>query len=350
MSTALGLLCAVAAGCPEATSTEPAADPGPDTTAPLPSALFPLAAGDRWRTRSDPAGVEQVFGVTAVSTDGTSVIFGTGHTAAERYRADDEGVYLVSPEGTVLLPLLRAPIRTGAAWSYQLEDRGVSVPCRAQVHEVGTEHRVAGVSVEGCVELTRICRYGAGSPFLSATTHHSEETYCPGIGRVQQRDRFDPPPPMKALPAERTETVVWYRVAGAPAKPDPERFDCSEFLLMPSDVQAACGAQVEPREPVAGSDGALSCTYVYGVAQARLEVTAERRTHDVSDVELDLLLADGEPPTGIVVRDLVRIRTTDEVRMATREGHFAILVRTSPAACAEDSALRMAPLLRSLLR
>jgi len=314
-----------------------------------PSRFFPLSPGDRWRYRVEPTGTVHAEGVTGMDDRGHAGVHGSGHALAERYAADDDGGSLVTPEGETVTPLLRAPLRAGSSWEYEIEERGMSIDCEARVDEASIDASAAGRAMEGCIRVERSCRYPAGSPFPEATTHTTEETYCPGVGRVKERAVFHPAPPTGTLPPERTEVLVGYRVRGAPVlEPEPE-LDCDELILLPSDVQAACGANVQPVEPIAGRSEEGTCTYAYRSEDGEIAIDARRLGHEVRDDELDALLRDGSE-TGIRLHEDVRILTVDAVRLAFREGRVVVRLSADESACAEESTLRLVPLLRSLVR
>lgn len=314
----------------------------------LPS-LFPLAPGDRWRTEAGEQATPHNTGVTGREPSGTSVVHGTSHTLAERYRVTDEEIALVSDDGDVLVPVLRAPLRVGTSWRYALEDREVEVPCEATVRTVGVAERVAGAALEGCVEVLRRCEYPEGQPFPAETVHETEELYCPGVGRVRERTRFDPPPSDAIMPASRTEQVVGWRVAGAPPMPSAGSFGCASFILLPSDVQAACGAAVQPDGPASGDPGEDRCTYRYRTPEGAIEVAAERRAEAPGEAAVDEAIGATEE-TPAQTHDGVRVVTADRVRFGFGDGPLLVTVAADAAACPEASAIRLAPLLRSLIR
>ncbi len=266
---------------------EPTVEPPAEATARPVSAYFPLAPGDRWRTHVTPNDAQHVVGVTAVErATGHAIVFGTGRTSAERYRADTDEVVLVDPDGHPLSPVLRTPLRPGATFEYSVGDAQARAPCEARIVETGVQTTIAGVTLDDCVEITRECRYPQGQPFRAATTQRIDERFCRDVGRVRERMRFDPAPEGGLLPRERTEEVVWFVVAGAPRLPPPARFDCDSFLLLASDVAAACPG-ASGQAPVEGASGNETCSYTFVANGAPIEIAARRLDHEVTPEELE---------------------------------------------------------------
>ncbi len=311
--------------------------------------LFPASPGDRWRSEAGERGTAHNSGVTGVEPSGAAVVHGTGHALAERYRVTPDGVTLVDPAGEALVPLLEAPVRPGAEWRYSLRDGAVEVPCHATVRTAGVAERVAGATLEGCAEIRRVCRYPEGDPFPVDTTHTTDELYCPGVGRVREVGTFDPPPSSSILPARRTERVVGWRVAGAPSMPSQVSFGCDSFILLPSDVQAACGTAIQPVEPVAGEPGDERCSYRFRSPSGALRITAERRREELSDDDVDRALLDGAEDAQVRAHDGVRVLTGGPERFGLSVGRILVTVAADEGTCPEASALRLAPLLRSLI-
>jgi hypothetical protein len=242
---------------------------------------FPLSPGDRWRTRGGSDGtVPRAFGVTGVDARGVAVIFGGAGETPERYRADAQSVTRVDEQGRPLFPVLRAPLEEGATWSYALTERGVSIPCSATLTRVDPVARtVAGASFTACVTVHRACRYPAGAPFPLATTHERDETYCPDIGLVEETQRFTPPPAPGLLPATLRERLVAWRVRGAPPPVRSAALDCDDVVLLPSDVQAACGTALVPRGERTGAAEDGACVFRYAGGGRDVEV----RVRDARD-------------------------------------------------------------------
>ncbi len=281
--------------------------------------FFPLQPGDRWRIEADDGSIrlEGVTGVDAAS--GARVVHGTGHVHAERFAASDEGVFLVTPEGRHLSPVLRAPLVAGARYDYALAERDVEVRCDVEVRQVGESQEVAGHAVGPCATLTRRCHYPAGAPFPTETTHTRDEVYCSGLGQVSERGVFRPAPSPGALAADWSERVVGYRVAGGPELPAG---GCARYILLPSDVAAACGPDVRASEGRAGTgeerpSGGCGYTFTHGTAALHAVIGAP---------------SDEAPETTLVQVD-------DDARSAWLEG---------PTQACRDPA-RLAPLLSSLL-
>jgi hypothetical protein len=235
---------------------------------------FPLSPGDRWRTRGGSDGtVPRAFGVTGVDARGVAVVFGGAGETAERYRADAQAVTRVDEQGQTLFPVLRAPLEEGASWTYALAERGVSIPCTATLTRVAPEpRRIAGASFAACMTVHRACRYPAGAPFPLATTHERDETYCPDVGLVEETQRFTPPPAPGLLPATLRERLVAWRVRGAPPPVRSAALDCDDVLLLPSDVQAACGTALAPRGERTGADEDGACVFRYAGGEREVEV------------------------------------------------------------------------------
>lgn len=63
---------------------------------------------------------------------------------------------LVDPSGRALEPLLRAPMREGARWSYALGEGAAAASCEVAVGGLASRH-VGGITLEGCVRLERRC-------------------------------------------------------------------------------------------------------------------------------------------------------------------------------------------------
>ncbi len=225
----------------------------------------------------------RAFGVTGVDARGVAIVFGGAGDTPERYTADARAVTRVDEQGRPLVPLLRVPLEEGASWSYTLAERGVSVPCNAEVVRRDTAPReVAGARLAACVTVRRVCRYPAGAPFPLATTHDREETYCPDVGLVGETQRFSPPPAPGLLPAVLRERLVAWRVRGAPPSQAEGRLTCDDVLLLPSDVQAACGAALQPAGERTGADEEGACVFRYGGGGRTVDVRVRdaRETHD----------------------------------------------------------------------
>lgn len=342
-------LCLVACDCagdpPEA---PPSPDPPPPTAISVPR-LFPLSVGDRWRVDTSLGDNHFSYGVTGVDDDGVVAVFGTRHLAAERYRASDDAVELVSPEGDVLEVVLRAPLTEGSTWEYQVLEGEVRVECEARVLRTGVARTVAGNRLEGCVELSRACHLPAGKPFPVETRQLTDDVLCPGVGRVFKRVTLTPPPHVMGMPAERTETLVFYRVAGAPRAAIPEPWGCDGFLLLPSDVQAACGAvrAVAPPGGVAEGD---RCTHRFVGDGGEITIVAERREQPELEETVDAWLRGDDPAAEIATHESgVRVRRGDAPRFALTRGPVTVRVAGDAATCSAAHAYRLVPLLGSLL-
>lgn len=334
-------LTAMSVACSDDTSeADTVTTPPPSAQHALP-AYYPLAAGDRWRLHTRETEAVRMLGVTGVEDTGVAVVFGTGHAMAERYRATAEEVALVDPDGQTLVPLLRAPLTEGARFDYALSERDVQVPCDVEVARVDVEADVAGTQITDCIEVVRTCRYPAGSPFPQATTHRVEERYCPGVGRVREVGTFDPAPRFGALPGLRTVEVRSFRVAGGPLV---NASGCAGFLLLPTDVQTACGAQLQPTDPVVGRDEDGVCTYRYRNPEGAIEVSA-RGSVDPAATRQWLSETGGEPAD----RGGARVSEGTDLRVAVASRRHELRVRADTGVCRPEGALRLVPLLRSLV-
>ncbi len=335
MSHAAVLLLLAACTC------EAAPEPAAEDRGASPRDFFPARPGDRWRMDSGES-----LAVTALTEDGVAVFFGSDRTSAERYRVTDDAVLLVTPEGEAIAPWLERPMEVGHRWRYSLGD----AQCEAQYATVETTAEVAGLSFEHCIEVRRRCQYPAGKPFPVATAELREETWCPYVGRVEETLRLDPRPSIEGAPAERRWRVAYYRVAGAPAPPRPERFDCDGFLLMETDVQAACGPRL--RQTERSDEG--GCTLRFAGPDGELTVHAERLDRPVTADDADAQLTALAPEASVLRdEDDLRIRAgegmnTEGGAFALAQGEHVIAVRWS-AACPLERARRLAPLLRSLV-
>lgn len=320
-------------------------EPEPRPVAPAeievtPAALFPLSIGDRWRERIDD-GPTRTRGVTAHTLEGAAVIFGQGDRRPAFYRADEREAALIDPSGRVLEPLLRAPIRAGARFEYALGDGEGAAACEASVIETGAREPIAGTTVGGCVRVERRCVHPPGIVFEQETTRTVEETYCPRIGRVRTRQTIDPP--LRGAAGVQAVELVAFRVAGAPRPPAPEAFGCDDVLLLPSDVQAACG----PEWTFAGEDQLESgCVHrftrrVAGEDEGVLELRVSRRPDArAAEAALDTLLP-GEP---------AEVRTREHegsTSLGATEGDRVVLVQTR--GCERERAARLVPFVRSLV-
>lgn len=305
-----------------------------------PAQLAPLAIGDRWRERVGD-GVHRTRGVTAHTLEELAVVFGQGDRRPSFYSATARRVALVDPSGRVLEPLLSAPLREGATWSYTLGEGASAASCEVEVQDSGVSREVGGATLDGCLQISRRCLHPAGLVFTSETTRLSEETWCPRVGRVLARQTLDPP--LAGAPAVTTVELLAYRVAGAPVAPRPARFDCDQVLLLPSDVHAACGPDWTFVEERSIEDG---CVHTFAREDASLEVRASRRSSAASaERALDEILeASGAE------------RVLGEVRVAERDGGVTAggtegphLVIVQASACEAERAARLVPFTRSLM-
>ena len=225
--------------------------------------LFPVRVGDRWRQHIGD--IVRTYGVTARTGNGLAVVFGHRDERPAYYRVSRDEVALVSPDGNVIEPLLRGPIERGAEWSYGMGDGALRARCRARVSATGAAEPRFGRS--DCVEVSRECEHPVGGPFRVPTARRTDEVYCPRIGRVRSRTQLIPAVDTMSDPA--TAEIVNYIVAGA-ERPRREEFGCDEMLLLPSDVQAACGSAWHWEQERASERG---CAHTFrDAADATLEV------------------------------------------------------------------------------
>ena len=313
----------------------------PDEPAASPRDFFPAHAGDRWR-RDDG----ESLAVTAVTEDGLAVFFGSDRTAAERFRVGEDAVQLVAPSGQVLGPWLERPMEVGHSWRYAIGE----AECEARYTTVEETADVAGLTFEHCVEVRRRCRYPEGKPFGEATTELREEIWCPYVGQVAESVRYEPPPAIEGVPSSRHWRVTAFRVAGAPAPPRPEAFDCDALLLLETDVQAACGPTFHAVER-SDEEG---CMLRYAGPTGELTVRARRLDPRAGTRDVEAMLRAEIPEATFEDREELRIATgpTRDGAEATgfglaEEGHVVAVTSTG---CPLDRAVRLAPLLRSLLR
>jgi hypothetical protein len=325
-------------------------DTGPAVTGPSAEGqplrnYFPLAAGDRWRYRQDP-GLIRHEGVSGVESGGAAVILGTDHSMIERYRAGDGEIALVDPAGAVLVPVLRAPLRRGARWTYRA---GAPLPgdCETTITASDARDEVDGVDFERCVELERTCTYQAGPGPRELSTR---ERYCPGVGLTWQSMTIDPPPP-NGVPEIR-ETLRTWRIAGAPVPPPDGRFDCGDVILLPTDVRAACHGELRPQGLGSGAGTGTACNYEYSGPNGTVRITVFRPETPPTDEDVERTVRRGQAADAEVriEGDLRVLQSSDRVRTAARSEDSIFLIDVSPAACAAEGPARLVPLLRSLVR
>jgi hypothetical protein len=277
---------------------------------------FPLARGDRWRYLAEPGAEVENVGITA-REGAVAVLFGTGHALAERYRADSASASLVTPGGAIVVPLLKAPLERGTHWTYDLDEHGSAIPCEGEITEAGATRSIGAATISDCVATERACRYPAGAPFAQATVHRVIETYCRGVGRIERVQTFEPAPPAPLAPS-RTERLEGFRLSSA-TLPRGDRFDCGDFIVLPSDVRAACGASVQAVVPFAGAGRGGGCRYAFENAGAEIAIEARLEPFDPG------------------------------AALALHVGDVYVDVRATEAACPVASLRRLEPVLRSLV-
>ena len=361
------------------------------------SAYFPAHLGDRWRVRVGDR--DHVQGVSAVDERGHAVLVGTDQIAPRRFRIEDDAVTEVTPSGAVVVPWLRAPLREGASWEYA-RPGAERTTCEGTVTAAGRPRTTAGATFHDCVEVHHRCRYPEGSRALPAPfTHVTTTIYCAGVGRVEEESHVeasrdapsavhdaptpgsepapdakpsadakpstgaDRPKPPRATGREsqtaralaRHLTLVSWRVAGSPARPSGA--SCAQFLLLPTDVQAACGPALSSEEP-AGTPTEHGCRFEYTSDAGRVVVETRRRT------SARAWLGDGHDAAPERVGDVFRTQSEHTTALAfdaapgaaaiAKEepgpGAVTLGLRADRGACAPDHLARLVPTLRSLLR
>lgn len=321
-----------------------------------PELFFPMHLGDRWGY-AEGGGVA----VTAVTDSGVAVFFGSDRTSAERYKTNDAGeVLLVDPTDRAIATWLAVPMELGHAWQYTVGDTS----CEARYATVDQDASLPGMEIHGCVEVRRRCQLPEGKPFPDATMELHEEVYCPYVGRVHETIRFEPRPQIEDFPETKEFQVAFYRIEGAVAVPEPETFGCPHFLLMDTDIQAACGPMIR-RETQHSDANECSTTFVSG--NGNLTVFVKRLTGEATVADVDAHLPAGDPESARVndgwhIRDeagavgtfetpdgeLERRAQPSRQTLGTREGRFVIRLAVDEGVCAAAATLQ--PTLRSLVR
>jgi len=296
---------------------------------------FPSARGDRWRYEA--AGEKATRAISYADDVNASprrvIMTGDDLMGARFHEVSEEAVLLVTPEGEPIGTLLDAPLEEGHEWSYLFGDVG----CEARYTSLNETAEVAGITVERCLEVERTCTHPAGNPFPVDTSEIHTELYCPGIGRVREHTRIEPPPPGSES-AEREDQLVFYRVLDSPAPVVPEHFGCDHFLLVQADVRAACGRAISRVGEEELDEG---CRMTFGIpGRPLLTVAGQRYEEEATQADADVL----ENGTAAVVG-------TDELASYgyLQERH-AIAVASPPELCAADQLDRLGPLLQSLVR
>ncbi len=323
----------VLAACDCAGEGEPEQE---ESTEPLElRSYFPSAPGDRWRYES--AGEKSTRAISFADDADASprrvVMTGDDLMGARYHEVSEDGVVLVTPGGEPIGTLLDAPLEEGHEWSYLFGE----VACEARYTSLGETAEVAGIHVERCIEVERTCTHPEGNPFPVETSEIHTELYCPGIGRVRENTRIDPPP-MGSESAEREDALVFYRVLDSPAPTIPEHFDCDHFLLVETDVRAACGQAIARVTEENLEEG---CRMTFGVpGRPLLTVTGQRYEEDATQADADVL----ENGTASLVG------TEELASYGYLEGRHAIAVAAPPELCPTDQLNRLGPLLKSLVR
>lgn len=282
--------------------------------------FFPLTPGNRYRFQTGALRVAS--GVTAVDGNGVAAIVDDAGSPVTRVRANDARVEITDPAGRALTPLLVAPLSREASWRFAPD---ATSSCEAKVLRIDFDEVAAGMTLERCVEVETTCTLGAPST-EGATRHVRTDTYCPDVGRVRMVSRFDPPPADGTAPV-RSEIVSW-RVARGPLPPRTGDL-CAGLILLPSDVVSACGAGLTVSAPFAVTEEG---------------VCAHRMNGSTGSVVVSAWREGTAPPEAAPMTDGVvpyRVDATEG------EVHFAIDATQPP--CAEASATRLVPLLRSLV-
>ena len=260
----LALGCAVAPACtcgPElgAPRIETREEP---QSAHAASEYMPLQPGNRWAYEGSAG--PSTMAVIAVQ-EGVAIVVGSARTAPLRLRTTPVAVTMLDLEGRELGALLDGPIEEERSWHYELGD----TRCEARYVDIDVSTEVAGLTLEACVRVERRCVHPAGQPFPIETTEVHEELYCPAVGRVEERIALEPAP--EGMPLAREDRLTFYRVAGAPVPQRDASRACEQFLLLESDVQAACGTGFHRAE---ASDDAPDCTFEFtGGGESRVQVS-----------------------------------------------------------------------------
>lgn len=313
-AAALALLLGLA-GCSSCDTRAPTPEPEALDVA-LPR-FFPLHVGDRWRHVTGNQRVAS--GVTGIDANGLAVIVDDARSPLTRVRATTERVEITDPEGRSLTPLLVAPLRVGTRFRFT---HAPTTSCEGRITRVDTRERVAGLTLAQCVEVETRCALAAANA-QSATTHVRTDTYCPDVGRVRMRSRFDPPRP--DAPNDTTTELVAFRVAGGPLPPRPTR-RCEEVILLPSDIAAACPG-LEPDAPFARTNDS-GCAFGMLGPEGAARVFVE---------------PEPAPPRALATPDGAAYASTFS------EGGLRFTLAGTHAACPEASFARVTPLLRSLV-
>ena len=257
-------------GC-EGCGSEPEEAPAPEEAASPLSRYFPSAPGDRWRIR---VGTDaHSHGVTATDDRGQAVYFGTHYPQPRRFKVTDLAVTEVTPEGDSVGVELEAPLEEGAVFDYQRGTGDDAVLCQGHVDRVNETRSVGGVRLTDCIEVHHECSYPADHKVIPGpTVQRIDRVHCAGVGIVEEESRFDPPVVIQGQTLQRRQQLVAWRVAGGPVH-TPSRFDCDAFLLLPTDVQAACGPAFTLADPAGEAEQGL-CRYRYGSPEGEVLVEA----------------------------------------------------------------------------
>lgn len=296
---------------------------------------FPAAPGDRWRYEA--AGEKSTRSITFADDESATprrvVITGDDLMGPRYHEVSPEAVTLVTPDGEPIGTLLDAPVEEGHEWTYLFGDVG----CEARYVSVDRSATFGGITVDDCVEVERTCTHPAGAPFPVDTQEIHTETYCPGVGRVREHTRIEPPP-AGSDSAERLDELVFYRVLRSPAPEIPERFGCDHFLLVQADVRAACGRALARVSEESLDEG---CRMTFGTpGRPQLTVTGRRYAEDATQADADVL----EGGTAALVG------SEEVASYAYLEGRHAIAVAAPLSLCPADQLDRLGPLLKSLVR
>lgn len=290
----------------------PTPDPAPPET-PQPESdpldlesLFPIAAGNRWRYQFE-GGVAHNWGITSVTDDGVAVTFGTASALAERYTVSAEELALVAPNGQPLAVILRAPLEEGATFDYVRPDDAGDVECAATIDRIG-EWQHGDLNFAPCVTATHEC-----------ASFEIEETHCATIGRVERTVRIRAPDDRTRVAETSRERLVAYRVAGSPVQSLEGISDCRSLIVLPADINAACGPAMEPGGEPHGVDVDGRCRYRYIRNGETIEIA----------------VAGEEPPP-------------DNARVVT-SGDRSVVLFAPEQACAAQSLRRLSPLVESLI-
>jgi hypothetical protein len=106
--------------------------------------------------------------------------------------------------------------------------------------------------------------------------------------------------------------LVSWNVSGGPLPPRGRVHGCDEVLLLPSDVQAACGAALMPVGERTGVVDGAACSFRFGGGGREVEVRVERSpaAPAVPNPATPAAVADAPGPRLVVHTPSATVRTT----------------------------------------